>query len=123
ARHRRRRDVGGEGGVGCGPVVDGEQRDDAVDERGGGPARPGDAVRSSAAGEGRGDVANGADEGQCRPQEDEPLVDHRRTLTAPTRKPFTTAAVVNSVRYLICIPEMARETTSCWICSVPSKMS
>jgi len=25
--------------------------------------------------------------------------------------------------YLICIPEMAREITSCWISAVPSKMS
>jgi hypothetical protein len=25
--------------------------------------------------------------------------------------------------YLMCIPEIARETTSCWISAVPSKMS
>ncbi len=43
------------------------------------------------------------------------------------RKAGTTPRPGNSkpqlLLYLMCIPEMAREMTSCWISAVPSKMS
>ena len=46
----------------------------------------------------------------------------RRTFTSP-RTSFLRAPKMALQSYLMCIPEIAREITSCWISAVPSKMS
>ena len=43
--------------------------------------------------------------------------------TRPAGRPRARRAVCPLCRYLMCIPEIAREITSCWISAVPSKMS
>ncbi len=49
----------------------------------------------------------------------------RAPLLWPQRRHSTTRTnpKTQSQSYLMCIPEIARETTSCWISAVPSKMS
>jgi hypothetical protein len=45
------------------------------------------------------------------------------TFNRRTRIRSTTEALHRPPAQRMCIPEIARETTSCWISAVPSKMS